>query len=614
MCYILYMNKDVIYVEPEDDITDIILKIEKSKEKIVALVPPKKAGVFRSVVNIKLISKSGATSGKKIVLVTTDPSIVRLAGAAKIPVTKNLQTAPTIPEIEASDEEAVSKEELVEDSEGRVEAEEKANEPKTSMDNEEDEAETDDEVDDEDEDDDEEDEKRGKNRQKGDVLVKKKQSERGTSKGGNRFVVWVREHKKLTIACGVGSVLLVLFLVWAFVLAPAVTVTVGVRTTSNNFSENVTFTLTQSEEKANEGLFYLDERKNESIQEVEFEATGEKNVGEKAKGEIKVYAYFPLNVKASTQIAEGESFTISGLVFKATKGETLTYSGNGKAECANKDNSEGLVDYGCRVNGTVAVEAVEPGTKYNIAASSTGWSTNARVFAYSDDSMSGGTDDKIIVVQQSDIDKAKESLASSNEKENKDKLIEEARKNSTPIESSFSQTTAEAIATPGVGEEVKSGEKVKLKAVTTAKMYVIDTTKVEEFIREKANIADSQKIYEMNSPFVDNFSKANSGYIGKLKTSYLTGPELSVSSIVDMIRGKGLGDAQHILKDINGVTEVRMDGSYPWVMSVPDDSNRITVNLDIKDQSGNKVEQNADERGTESNSESSTTDEQEKRE
>ena len=37
------MNKDVIYIEPEDDITDVILKIENSKEKIVALVPPKKA-------------------------------------------------------------------------------------------------------------------------------------------------------------------------------------------------------------------------------------------------------------------------------------------------------------------------------------------------------------------------------------------------------------------------------------------------------------------------------------------------------------------------------------------------------------------------------------------
>ena len=114
------MNKDVIYVEPEDDITDIILKIEKSKEKIVALVPPKKAGVFRSVVNIKLIAKSGTTSGKKIVLVTTDPSILRLAGAAKIPVTKNLQTAPTIPIVETTDTETISKEELVEEPDGEV--------------------------------------------------------------------------------------------------------------------------------------------------------------------------------------------------------------------------------------------------------------------------------------------------------------------------------------------------------------------------------------------------------------------------------------------------------------------------------------------------------------
>ena len=616
MWYILYMNKDVIYVEPEDDITDIILKIEKSKEKIVALVPPKKAGVFRSVVNIKLISKSGTTSGKKIVLVTTDPSIMRLAGAAKIPVTKNLQTAPTIPEVEAGATETISKEELVEEADGSVETEDEVEdledkddkEAKKTEDVAEDEAEADDDAND-----DEDDEEETK------AAQKKKPAKKATLKSGNKFVNWIRDHKKLSIACGAGAVLLVLFLVWAFVFAPAVTVTVGIRTTSNNFSENVSFTLTQSEEKASDGLFYLDEKKIESIQEVEFEATGEKNIGEKAKGEIKVYAYFPLNVKASTQIAEGETFTISGLVFKATKGEVLTYSGNGKAECANKDNSEGLVDYGCRVSGTVPVEAVEPGTKYNIAASSTGWNTNARVFAYSDNSMSGGTDDKIIVVQQSDIDRAKESLASSNEKENKEKLLEEARKNSTPVESSFNQTTAEAISTPGVGEEVKSGEKAKLKAVTTATMFAIDTTKVEEFIREKANIADNQKIYEMKSPFVDNFSKTSSGYIGKLKTSYLTGPELSVSSIVDMIRGKGLGDAQHILKDISGVTEVRMDGSYPWVTSVPNDSNKITVNLDIKDQSGNKVEQSEEKQDKESQtdeqkSDSEKTEEQNKKE
>ena len=116
------MNKDVIYIEPEDDITDIIAKIEKSKEKIVALVPPKKAGVFRSVVNIKLIHKAGKSADKTIVLVTTDPSIVKLAAATKLPVTKDLQTAPVIPtEQDEPEGEVVSKEELVEEPDGTVE-------------------------------------------------------------------------------------------------------------------------------------------------------------------------------------------------------------------------------------------------------------------------------------------------------------------------------------------------------------------------------------------------------------------------------------------------------------------------------------------------------------
>ena len=122
------MNKDVIYIEPEDDITDIILKIENSKEKIVALVPPKKAGVFRSVVNIKLIAKAGTTSEKSVVLVTVDPSITKLAAATKLPVAKNLQSAPTVPKIDNEDSDDSEKAELVEDKDGEVEVEDEKDE------------------------------------------------------------------------------------------------------------------------------------------------------------------------------------------------------------------------------------------------------------------------------------------------------------------------------------------------------------------------------------------------------------------------------------------------------------------------------------------------------
>ena len=574
MWYILYMNKDVIYIEPEDDITDIISKVENSKSKIVALVPPKKAGVFRSVVNIKLIAKAGMSAEKSVVLVTTDPSIVKLAAATKLPVTKNLQSAPAVPKEDVDiAEEETSKEELEEKPDDEAE-DEKKEEAKP--------------VEDEETAEDEEDESKEEETKKPKKAAKVKKS-------GNPVISWIAEHKKLSIAGGIGAVVLVLVLIWALVLAPSVSVTVAIRTDTNNFSENVSFVTKLEEENSSEGKFFLEEKKIESTQEVEFEATGQKNVGETASGEVKIYAYFPLNIKASTQIAEGDTFTISGLSFKATKSVVLSYSGEGKSDCANKDNSAGLVDYGCRINGSVPVMAVESGAKYNIAASSTGWDTTARVFAYSDSAMSGGSDRVIKIVQQSDIDKAKAGLTSENESENKAKLYEDLDDDLLVIDSSFKQETSDAVSTPAVGEEVKDETKPKLKATTTARVYVIDKTKVKEFITEKADIKDDRSIYEMKDPFIENFMKTDGGYTGKLKTSYLTGPRLTVTSIVDLIKGHGLGDAQHLLKDIDGVKEVKMDPSFPWVTSVPGDSNKITVNLEIEDQDGHKVEKPSEE-------------------
>ena len=199
------MNKDVIYIEPEDDITDIITKIENSKEKIIALVPPKKAGVFRSVVNIKLIAKSSASAKKTVVLVTTDPSIVRLAAATKLPVTKDLQTAPTIPTAD-TEAETTSKEELVEESDGTVETKEDVDEleeSKAEKDEGKDEAVAEDapkdEKDEKTADDADEEEEEEERREK---PVKSKKEK--PKKSGNKFAIWFAEHKKLAVIGGIG--------------------------------------------------------------------------------------------------------------------------------------------------------------------------------------------------------------------------------------------------------------------------------------------------------------------------------------------------------------------------------------------------------------------------
>lgn len=581
------MNKDVIYIEPEDDITDIILKIENSKEKIIALVPPKKAGVFRSVVNIKLIAKAGLTSKKKIVLVTTDPSIKKIAATTKIPVAKNLQSAPVIPVLEEENES--SSEELLNESD-----DDKATDTSDGEDNKgDDESEDGDNVGDKNKDDkdstdedEDEDEKKSSKSLKN-ALGKKVKQGKGNASG---LIGWIKSNKKMAAILGVCGVVLLIFLIWAFAIAPSVTVKVGIRTDLHNFSENVNFSTKLDAEDMETGTFYLETKKVESSQEVKFEATGKKNIGEKASGQVEVYAYFPLNVPASTQIKEGETFTISGLSYIASKAVTLEYNGKGKDDCANKSNSEGLVDYGCRINGVVPVVASEPGTKYNIAASSSGWDTNARVFAYSSKDITGGTDQEITLVTKADVEKAKSELAAVDQDKNKEELLEKIGDDNLVIDSSFTQKTSDATSVPAIGEEVKEGVTPVLKATTVASIYVLDKTKVEEFITAKANLSESQKIYEMKNPFIESFLETTSGYTGKLKTSYAVGPRITENSVIDIIKGKGLGEAQHDLRDISGISEVVIDKSVPWVTSIPNNPNKITIIFDIKDQNGNKIE------------------------
>lgn len=610
------MNKDVLYIEPEDDITDIITKIEKSKEKIVALIPPKKAGVFRSVVNIKLIHKAGKSAAKTIVLVTTDPSIVKLAAATKLPVTKDLQTAPIIPKDEAEEVDTVSKEELVEEPDGSVEAEEESEEPEKGEENTEESSEKkaeDSEEDEEDdgEDDDESDEEKEEKPAAKEAKVSDKKSKekpakkRDGKKSGNALVAWFQDHKKLAIGCGVGGILLILVLIWALVLAPSATVTVGIRTTSNNFSEAVNFAEKMSEEDAEKGKFYLEEKKVEATESVEFEATGKKNVGEKATGNVVIYTFF--KGKGAVQVNAGATFTLNGLSFVSNEAATLSWDGETATDCENNGQASAITS-GCLIYGRVNVTAVDSGAKYNIAESNTGWNTAAPVGVYSDKAMSGGTDQEITVVQQSDIDKAKEAMKGANLEENKAKLLEQLGENVMIIDSSLKQDTSDAESTPKVGEEVKEGVKPTLKATTTTSVFVIDKTKVEEFITKKANLNEDQKIYEMKNPFIENFMKTDSGYTGKLKTSYMTGPKLTVSSIVDLIKGRGFGDARHVLSDIDGVEVKRIDGSFPWVNSIPNDTNRITVDLEVKDQNGNKVEQKDEEEDRQSADESSEND------
>ena len=129
-----------------------------------------------------------------------------------------------------------------------------------------------------------------------------------------------------------------------------------------------------------------------------------------------------------------------------------------------------------------------------------------------------------------------------------------------------------------------------LTVKVTDAIFVIDETKVKEFITEKAKLADNYRIYQIGDEekdngglFIENFTKVEDKYTGKLKTTYISGPSITENDIIEIVRGKGIGTAKHDLAENNGISEVKIDTSYPWVTSVPNDPEKITVEFEKLD-------------------------------
>ena len=94
---------------------------------------------------------------------------------------------------------------------------------------------------------------------------------------------------------------------------------------------------------------------------------------------------------------------------------------------------------------------------------------------------------------------------------------------------------------------------------------------------------DTQKIHDSgaSAAFVESFKQSDDkkSYTGKLKTTVQIGPNVTEQSIADRILGKRMGEVQAMLKSINGVTEVKTTPSYFWVTSVPEDINKVKIQI-----------------------------------
>ena len=594
------MNKDVIYIEPEQDITDILANIKASKHKIIALVPPKKAGVLRSAVNFKLIAKTARQNEKTVVLITTDEALHRLANSVAMPTAKSLQSKPQLPddddaiefgdEMEDEPEEEAAEDSAEESAEEEAPAEESA--PKTASVKKipvaaavkvaKKKPVNDDVIEGEPEPEPEEDKK------------PETKAEKKVAKMKGAKVPNFAKYRKFIIAGAIALIVIIVFSVWANVIAPAAKITVEVHTTAQNFSEKVQFVNDESKANAKEGIFYYEQKTVTKKAEGEFKATGEVDKGAKATGKITVVlpADKTLKDKETLSIPKGTTFTIDGKVFEVTEGGSvpIQVAGDdnfktfwhlcGGEKCTAKEIS----------SGGMTVVAKENGDGYNIAATSSGIKSSINIpndYKIISTAMTGGSSKVVTVVSKEDVETASSSLEMAQQNEVREELASEFSSDYVFL-GDMKQSEAKITTSPALNEEVGDNVTPKIVKEVSFTMYAVPRDQVETYIKTvvSANLGDdTQEIYDsgIDKAFFEAFKNSDNDGSAKLKTTTKTGPRVTDEMVREKALGKKVGEVQSLLKSIKGVSSVKVDTSYFFVTSVPTDTNKVEVNIEIEE-------------------------------
>lgn len=537
------MNKDVIYIDVEDDITNIVSKIKDSKARIVALVPPKRVGILQSAVNMRLLNRAAENAEKRIVLITSDQALSGLAAAARIPVAKTLQSRPEIAEIPAIDVD--DGDDVIDGSEIPVgELADKAT-PKA--------------------------------RNKADDAIdaaiaedekptKPAKPAKSAGKGKPKVPDFNVFRKKLVLIGG-GIALFIVFMVWAIWFAPHATVVITAKTTTSTVDKSVTLKQDGKVDTANNIIKSLHQEQKKDIS-VDFTPTGKKKVGEKASGTMHLVR---TSVSSLTlTIPAGTSFSSGDYTFVSTEPASLSGTSIGPG---------GVI----QSVATVKVQATQVGSEYNLSSRS--YSSNVSGFSAAGTAMSGGSSREVTVVSADDVAKAKVKLDAQ-----KDASLQSAVKALFPSSSiviNESYQEARSNPTPSVAVDHEASGTVQLKTTVTASMQGIDRSDMKQFLEDtlKKEIGSkkNQKIYNDGSNEVKfaQYSERNNAVQVRLTANAKIGPEIDEHKVKEQVKGRNYGDVQSSLESIEGVQDVDTKFSPFWVRTVPNNDKHISIEFKL---------------------------------
>jgi hypothetical protein len=536
------MKKDVIYVDIEDDITSIIEKVKAADSKIVALVPPKRIGALQSAVNLKLLQRAAGTADKRVVLITSDNALAALAGGVAIPVAKNLQSKPEIPQVVAMDED---EEEIINGEEmpigelaktaplapdpDEIIVPDSISAPTTSSAN----------------------ATRVPNVLGGAAAAAAAKAPRK----GPKIPDFDSFRNKLFIGGALG-VLLVAFLVWALFFAGKATVAITAKTNAVNIDKVLRLDPNATLD-ADQGVLKPVTQTVKKTSSVDFDATGKKDVGNKATGTISLS--YSQEMQSITVPAGSRFTTATGKQF--TSDTTVTVPAP-------------TISGGKIVPGTASVGATAAaiGEEYNVGAQSL-TSNDVDVNASFAQATSGGSKSQVTVVSDDDVAKAKDKLSTQNADQIKKDLRAMFKSDSVVINESFKADAANPVSAPNVGEQAT---RAKLTAETTYTLIGVSRDDLKNIFNAYTNAKlenkSDQKIYEAgdNNVQFSEFQALDGGIFSvKAQATAQVGPKIDEKDLAKQLQGKRSGEIIQLVENIDGVEKVDVKFSPFWVTKAP---------------------------------------------
>lgn len=546
-------GKDVVYLDVDDDITTIVDKVEAAKNKVVALVLPKRYATLQSIVNMRLLKRSSDSAGKNIVLITSDHSLLPLAGAAGIHAAKNLQSRPAIPPspvdmpkdkppIPTDPDAEIDEKDAKLDyhrSIGVLAAAHATDEPEA--------------ITLEDEDD-------GKPAKKPAKAHKDK-----------KLKVPDFDRFRLMLFGGIGAaVLLLLFLIMALFVWPKATVTLQTEATPLSTTFNLT---TSSTAKA------LDETKQvipgalktsdlNSSQQVQ--ATGQQNNGQKASGSVSMTA----------QKCAGNPFDLPGDV---PAGTGLSSGGLNYVTQANVSFHGTGISGGCynyAGNSSTSIVSQSAGSKYNVSGAT--FSVQGRSDVSASGSASGGTDNIVTVISQSDVDSAKSKISDSD----KNKFAEDFKKQISDqgfylIGTTFKSNDPVVTASPAVGQQAStSNVSIKITysglVVPKSDLKTAVTNQLNKEIDQKKQKIGTDDVLKNLSVDVQSQPNPTTAVLA-ISQNTTAIPIIDVAAVSKQVAGLKVGDIKSMLSSYPGVKNVDVKLSPFWVSKAPKKTSHIVI-------------------------------------